>query len=235
MSTRAKVGALAALPVAVPAAPAGVRRILGVDPGLRLTGFGVLDAVGSRAVYVASGVIATEAGALPERLRVIFAGIAEVVRRFGPTESAIEQVFVNVNPASTLLLGQARGAAVTALAVAGLSVAEYGTMQIKLAVAGHGRADKAAIQAMVVRLLALAAAPQADAADALACALTHAAASPLAAVLAGHRGAAAASGVGGVAARSATGATAARGRRRGAGLRTMGEALERAQRAKRGN
>lgn len=186
----------------------------------------MLDALGARCVYVASDVIAAPAGTLPERLRIIFAGITEVVARYAPTEAAIEQVFVNVNPAATLLLGQARDAAVTALAVAALSVAEYGTMQIKLAVAGHGRADKAAIQAMVVRLLSLAGAPTADAVDALACALTHAVGS-------GAAAGAPTLGVGGVAARSATGAIAARGRRQGAALRATGQALDLAQRAKR--
>jgi len=152
-------------------------RILGIDPGLRSTGFGVLDTDGQRLAYVASGVIRTSdvpTGDLPARLKLLFDGITELTARYQPEHAAIEIVFVNVNPQSTLLLGQARGACVTALVANGLPVAEYTALQVKRAVAGHGRAAKAQMQAMVQRLLALPAAPGSDAADALGIAITHA-------------------------------------------------------------
>jgi crossover junction endodeoxyribonuclease RuvC len=152
-------------------------RILGIDPGLQRTGFGVVDADGPRLRYVASGTIATaEAprGDLPARLKIIALGIGEVVRRYEPEHAAVEIVFVNVNPQSTLLLGQARGAVLTALVLAGLPVAEYTALQMKKSVVGHGMAAKAQIQAMVQRLLALPGLPGPDAADALGLAITHA-------------------------------------------------------------
>ncbi len=156
------------------------QRILGIDPGLRITGFGVIDRVGGQLVYVASGCIKTsqaKSGAaenLPERLKVILDGIAEIVGAYRPDQSAIEKVFVNVNPQSTLLLGQARGAAISALVLAGLPVAEYTALQIKQAVVGHGKAAKEQVGHMVRKLLALSGDPGADAADALACAICHA-------------------------------------------------------------
>ena len=152
-------------------------RILGIDPGLRTTGFGVVDAHGSALSYVASGTISTQhldTQALPQRLRVLFDGIGEVVQRYQPDCAAVEIVFVNVNPQSTLLLGQARGALVTALVSRDLPVGEYTALQMKQAVAGHGRAQKAQIQEMVRRLLALPGLPGTDAADALGLAITHA-------------------------------------------------------------
>ena len=150
-------------------------RLLGIDPGLRITGFGVIDRQGSKLTYVASGCIRTdEKTSLPERLGVITRGIAEIVATYPPDQSSIEEVFLNKNPWSTLLLGQARGAAIGALVDAGLPVAEYGTMQIKQAVVGHGRATKAQVQHMVCRLLSLPGEPSQDAADALACAIAHA-------------------------------------------------------------
>lgn len=150
-------------------------RILGIDPGLRITGFGVLEAEGSRLRYVASGRITSdEREPLPRRIATLFAGIREVVDTWQPTHAAIEIVFVNVNPQLTLLLGQARGAALSALTATGLPVAEYTALQVKKAVVGHGKANKEQVQYMVTRLLALAAAPGADAADALACAICHA-------------------------------------------------------------
>ncbi len=141
---------------------------------MRTTGFGVIEAVGQQRVYVASGCIRSGEGTLPERLKVLLDGIAEVCERYQPQQSAVEQVFVNVNPQSTLLLGQARGAALSALVLAGLPVAEYTALQVKQAVVGNGHAAKEQVSHMVQRLLNLAGAPQADAADALACALTHA-------------------------------------------------------------
>jgi len=152
-------------------------RILGIDPGLRTTGFGVLDVEGPALRYVASGVIQTaqaEQGNLPARLKVLFDGIRELQARYQPDVAAVEIVFVNVNPQATLLLGQARGACVTALVSCELPVAEYTALQMKQAVAGHGKAAKAQVQAMVQRLLQLPAAPRPDAADALGLAITHA-------------------------------------------------------------
>ena len=152
-------------------------RILGIDPGLRTTGFGLVDVDGANLTYVASGTITTThlgKGNLPARLKVLFDGIREVVGRYEPDAASVEIVFVNVNPQSTLLLGQARGAAVTALVSSDLPVAEYTALQMKQAVVGWGRADKKQIQDMVRRLLNLPGLPGPDAADALGLAITHA-------------------------------------------------------------
>ncbi len=150
------------------------RRILGIDPGLRVTGFGVIVATGGKLQYVASGCVRNTGGELPERLKIILRDLSSVIAEHRPTEVAVEKVFVNVNPQSTLLLGQARGAAISAAVLADLPVAEYTALQIKQAVVGHGKAAKSQVQEMVRRLLALPAAPSADAADALACAICHA-------------------------------------------------------------
>jgi crossover junction endodeoxyribonuclease RuvC len=150
------------------------RRILGIDPGLRVTGFGVIEVSGSRLAYVTSGAIRTGEGSLPARLRVILGDLARVIETFQPTEVATEIVFVNVNPQSTLLLGQARGAAISAAVLADLPVNEYTALQVKQAVVGHGKAAKEQVQEMVKRLLALPGKPSQDAADALACAICHA-------------------------------------------------------------
>ena len=152
-------------------------RILGIDPGLRTTGFGVVDVEGSALTYVASGTISTthlEKGQLPARLKVLFDGIREVVTRYQPDCASVEIVFVNVNPQSTLLLGQARGASIAALVSNELPVAEYTALQMKQAVVGYGRADKSQVQEMVRRLLTLPGLPGPDAADALGLAITHA-------------------------------------------------------------
>lgn len=149
-------------------------RILGIDPGLRVTGFGVIDKVGTRLVYVTSGCVKSGAGELPERLKVILEGLSEVIAANRPTQSAVEKVFVNVNPQATLSLGQARGAAICAAVLAGLPVAEYTALQVKQAVVGFGKAHKEQVQMMVRRLLALPGDPSPDAADALACAICHA-------------------------------------------------------------
>ena len=152
-------------------------RILGIDPGLRTTGFGVIDVAGSELAYVASGTISTthlEKGRLPERLKVLFDGLVEVSTRYQPDCASVEIVFVNVNPQSTLLLGQARGACITALVSRQLPVDEYTALQMKQAVVGYGRADKTQVQEMVRRLLALPGLPGPDAADALGLAITHA-------------------------------------------------------------
>jgi crossover junction endodeoxyribonuclease RuvC len=150
-------------------------RILGIDPGLRITGFGVIDKVGQKLAYVSSGCIrSNDQDSLPERIKTLLDGIGEVIALHGPQEAAVEKVFVNVNPQSTLLLGQARGAAISALVGADLPVAEYTALQVKQAVVGHGKAAKEQVQQMVMRLLQLPGAPSADAADALACAICHA-------------------------------------------------------------
>ncbi|MEO7245799.1 MAG: crossover junction endodeoxyribonuclease RuvC [Rubrivivax sp.] len=152
-------------------------RILGIDPGLQRTGFGIVDVSGPRLAYVASGVISTlEAprGDLPARLKLIFDGVREVVALYAPTCAAAEIVFVNVNPQSTLLLGQARGAAVAALVSGGLPVAEYTALQVKKSVVGQALATKPQVQEMVRRLLALPGLPGPDAADALGLAIAHA-------------------------------------------------------------
>ncbi len=148
-------------------------RILGIDPGSRVTGFGVIDVSGARVSYVASGCVRTADGTLPERLKTIYEGIAEVVRSYQPLEMAIENVFMQKNAASALKLGQARGAAICAVITQAVDVHEYSPTQIKQAVVGRGHADKAQVQHMVTALLKLPEAPQADAADALACALCH--------------------------------------------------------------
>jgi crossover junction endodeoxyribonuclease RuvC len=157
-----------------------MQRILGIDPGLRLTGFGIVERqAAGRIAYVASGVIRVPDGELPARLATIFVQLREVIAEYRPQSAAIEKVFVNVNPQTTLLLGQARGAAICAAATAGLAVAEFTPMQIKQAVVGYGRATKQQVQAMVVRLLALPGTPSRDAADALACAACQAQAAAL--------------------------------------------------------
>jgi crossover junction endodeoxyribonuclease RuvC len=149
--------------------------ILGIDPGLRTTGFGVIEKQGTKLRYIASGTIKTGLeGALPPRLKVILTGVSEIVTTYRPDCAAIEKVFVNVNPHSTLLLGQARGAAITALVSADLDVAEYSPTQIKQSVVGTGKAAKPQVQDMVSRLLKLPGLPGSDAADALGVAICHA-------------------------------------------------------------
>ncbi len=153
----------------------GPIRILGIDPGLQVCGFGVVDAQGSRLSYVASGTIRTRADrGLPTRLKVLFDGVRAITERYAPAQACIEIVFINNNPQASLMLGQARGACVTALVHSELPVHEYTALQLKKAVAGHGRATKAEVQQMVMRLLKLPGLPGPDAADALGLAITHA-------------------------------------------------------------
>jgi len=154
-------------------------RILGIDPGLQTTGFGVIDTDGPRLHYIASGTIKTSEAAqgdLPARLKLIYEGVREVVTRYSPEEASVEIVFVNVNPQSTLLLGQARGAAIAGLLSQPTCprVSEYTALQMKKAVVGHGHAAKAQIRHMVMRLLALPREPSNDASDALGLAICHA-------------------------------------------------------------
>lgn len=151
-------------------------RILGIDPGLRITGFGIIEKIGTRLAYVGSGCVVTEKSQsnLPDRLEIILQGLQEIILQYMPEQVAIEQVFVNINPQSTLLLGQARGAAICAAVLHKLAVYEYTALQIKQAVVGNGHAHKEQVQEMVMRLLRLGERPRPDAADALACAICHA-------------------------------------------------------------
>ncbi|KPF79038.1 crossover junction endodeoxyribonuclease RuvC [Novosphingobium sp. AAP93] len=149
--------------------------ILGIDPGLTCTGWGIVSKSGSRLSHVANGQIRTDAKAgMAERLVELDAGLAAVIAQHHPDAGAVEEVFVNVNPQSTLKLGQARGVALLAVARAGLPVAEYPTKVIKKALVGTGGAEKVQIQAMLKVLLPGVALTGADAADALAVAITHA-------------------------------------------------------------
>jgi crossover junction endodeoxyribonuclease RuvC len=149
-------------------------RILGIDPGLRVTGFGVIETLGRRLGYVTSGCVRVPGDELPQRLKVILDSMDEVIALHRPAEVAVEKVFVNLNPYSTLLLGQARGAAICAAVARNLPVAEYTALQVKQAVVGTGHARKEQVQDMVRRLLRLEGPPSLDAADALACAICHA-------------------------------------------------------------
>ncbi|WP_347331891.1 crossover junction endodeoxyribonuclease RuvC [Marinimicrobium locisalis] len=149
-------------------------RILGIDPGSRKTGFGVIERLGGKVAYVTSGVIRVPDGDLPSRLKVIFDAITQIVQQQGPDMVAIEQVFMAKNASSALKLGQARGAAITAAVVQDMPVYEYEARKVKQSVVGTGAADKTQVQHMVKTLLRLAGTPQEDAADALAVALCHA-------------------------------------------------------------
>jgi crossover junction endodeoxyribonuclease RuvC len=134
----------------------------------------VIEKEGHALRYITSGCVRTGNGDLASRLKTILEGLGEIIRTHRPGETAVEKVFVNVNPQSTLALGQARGAAICALVAAGLPVAEYTALQVKQSVVGAGKAKKDQVQHMVQRLLALPGAPSPDAADALACAICHA-------------------------------------------------------------
>jgi crossover junction endodeoxyribonuclease RuvC len=153
--------------------------ILGIDPGSRITGYGVIKQEGRKLTYLGSGCIKAFSGNkedddFSERLQTIFAGVSELILQFNPERFAIEQVFMGVNPGGALKLGQARGAAIVAATNKGLPVAEYSARQIKQSVVGTGAADKSQVQHMVKNILNLPGTPQADAADALAVALCHA-------------------------------------------------------------
>ncbi|MEH6581005.1 MAG: crossover junction endodeoxyribonuclease RuvC [Halioglobus sp.] len=148
--------------------------ILGIDPGSRKTGFGIINYVSGRSEYVTSGVIRLPAGELPERLKVIFESVSELIELHCPQQLSIEQVFMAKNAGSALKLGQARGAAIVACVARDMAVSEYSARQIKQAVVGTGAADKAQVQHMVKAILKLPSEPQEDAADALAAALCHA-------------------------------------------------------------
>ena len=141
---------------------------------MQSTGFGVIEVQNKTLLYVASGCVKSGAGDLATRLKVILEGLKEVIAAHGPLEVAVEKVFVNANPQSTLALGQARGTAICAAVLAGLPVAEYTALQVKKSVVGNGHAAKDQVGHMVRRLLALPGDPAPDAADALACAICHA-------------------------------------------------------------
>lgn len=167
--------------------------ILGIDPGSRLTGYGVIRKEGRKLSYLGSGCIKAFADKKEEsgddfsqRLQIIFAGVSELILQFKPDLFAIEQVFMGVNPGGALKLGMARGAAIVAATNNGLSVAEYSARQIKQSVVGTGAADKTQVQHMVKSILKLPSSPQADAADALAVALCHAHSHEIVAKLSGH-------------------------------------------------
>lgn len=150
-------------------------RVLGIDPGLSVTGFGIVERRGGRVRHVAHGTIRPPRDAsLAVRLDRLYAALGEVIARYRPDVASVEQVFVAASPRSALVLGQARGAALAALGAAGLGVHEYAPARIKVAIAGNGRAGKDQIQRVVVRVLALLSTPAEDAADALAAALCHA-------------------------------------------------------------
>jgi len=153
----------------------GTIRIIGIDPGLRRTGWGVIDYDGVRLGFVACGsVVSTGGESLGVRLRQLFDGLQEVLERLSPAEAAVEQTFVNRDAAATLKLGQARGIALLVPALLTLPIAEYAPNAVKKTVVGAGHADKVQIRAMVSRLLPRAAFDSTDAADALAIAITHA-------------------------------------------------------------
>jgi crossover junction endodeoxyribonuclease RuvC len=149
-------------------------RILGIDPGLNVTGFGVIASDSRRLSYVASGAIKVREVEVGFRLKTILDGVREIICNHQPDLIAVEEVFVNINPRSTLALGQARGAAICAAVLKDLPVFEYTALQVKQAVVGNGHASKEQVQEMVCRLLNLNGKPSADAADALACAICHA-------------------------------------------------------------
>lgn len=149
-------------------------RILGIDPGSRLTGYGIIDSSGREFKYITSGCIRIEADYFPDRLQQIFNGLIQIVELYQPEVMAIEQVFMHKNADSALKLGQARGAAICAVQTKGLPVFEYAARQVKQAVVGKGNADKLQVQHMVKILLSLHGTLQLDASDALALALSHA-------------------------------------------------------------
>lgn len=147
-------------------------RLIGIDPGLRRTGFGVLQMTGRNPVYLGSGIIRPNiSNTEPDRLKELYEGMQEVLAHYEPSIAVVERVFVNLNPKSTLSLGQARGVAIAALAAHEIPVHELTPLKVKQSIVGTGRASKEQVQHMVCHLLKLPQAPSADAADALACAL----------------------------------------------------------------
>jgi crossover junction endodeoxyribonuclease RuvC len=149
-------------------------RILGIDPGSRITGYGIVEQSGNRLIHIDNGAIFTDTAVdFPGRLKQIFDGLSEVIARYKPDGAAIENIFFASNAQSALKLGQARGAAIVAAVQCGLPVAEYSALQVKQAVVGQGRAQKEQVQKMLKALLGLPEIAQADASDALAVAICH--------------------------------------------------------------
>lgn len=153
--------------------------IIGIDPGSRMTGYGIVNSLSDKIVFIDAGTIRTDTADMPSRIAQIFGGISRIITHYQkysdtPMSAAIEEVFMAQNPDSALKLGQARGAAIAALTACGLDVSEYTARQIKQAVCGYGAADKQQVSSMVCRPLSLEVVPQADAADGLACAICHA-------------------------------------------------------------
>lgn len=148
--------------------------ILGIDPGSRICGYGLINATGNKLEYISCGCIRIPGLPFPERLQIIHAGITEIIEKYCPQEAAIEEVFMGKSAGSALKLGQARGAAIVACTNLELPVAEYAATKVKQALVGNGRADKAQMQHMIKSLLSLSASPQEDAADALCIAVCHA-------------------------------------------------------------
>ncbi len=148
-------------------------RVLGIDPGTRVTGYGVVEAERGRIRYIGSGCVRTAPGDMAPRLAEIYRGLTEVISTYGPRDAAVEEVFLARNPASAIKLGQARGVAIAASVAGDLAVHEYAARRVKQAVVGTGRASKEQVQHMVCTLLSLQGTPQEDAADALAIAICH--------------------------------------------------------------
>ena len=147
--------------------------ILGIDPGSRITGYGIIREHNRQLQYIDSGCIRTSEGELSQRLLQIFNGVCQLMEQYSPDEVAIEQIFVHQNPSSALKLGHARGVAMVACASHRLKVSEYSAREVKQSVSGYGAAEKSQVKQMVVNLLMLASSPQSDAADALAVAICH--------------------------------------------------------------
>ncbi|MFA6038241.1 MAG: crossover junction endodeoxyribonuclease RuvC [Legionellales bacterium] len=150
-----------------------MHRILGIDPGSRKTGFGIIEIIKNQPHYIASGVIKLDSDDLSQRLERIFTDLQTIIKQYQPTVVAVEEVFMSKNANSALKLGQARGAAITAVAIHQLPVAEYAARKIKQAITGYGQAEKQQVRLMVMSLLNLNKQPQIDASDALAVALCH--------------------------------------------------------------
>lgn len=150
-----------------------IKRVLGIDPGSRKTGFGVIESGRYNPRYVVSGVVRVEKYSGAERLKHIFESVCKIIDQYQPDVMSVEKVFVHKNPNSAIILGQARGVILCAAAIKNVPIMEYTPTQVKSTVAGHGHASKAQVQFMVQNLLKLTETPQEDAADALACALCH--------------------------------------------------------------
>ncbi len=148
--------------------------ILGVDPGSRICGYGLINAVGSRLEFIACGCIRMEKLSFPDRLESIHAGLTEIIEKYHPQVAAVEEVFLSNNASSALKLGQARGAAIVACTNSQLEVAEYSARKVKKALVGNGNAQKSQVQHMIMTILSLSSSPQEDAADALSVAVCHA-------------------------------------------------------------